>query len=64
MKYDVDLHYPKQTRQPVYSVRCEAVSETQALAHAKHYAREEGWRGQPLKHKVHQVRELVEETSP
>ncbi|WP_236225747.1 hypothetical protein [Pseudomonas pseudonitroreducens] len=57
MKYDVDLHYPKQTRQPVYSVRCEAISETQALAHAKRYAGEDGWRGQPLKHKVHQVRE-------
>jgi len=57
MKYDVDLHYPKQTRQPVYSVRCEAISESQAVSHAKHYARQDGWRGEPLKHRVHQVRE-------
>lgn len=57
MKYDVDLHYPKQTRQPVYTVRLEAISESQAVVHAKHYARQDGWRGEPLKHRVHQVRE-------
>ncbi|MNP86663.1 hypothetical protein D3C76_1870280 [compost metagenome] len=57
MKYDVDLTYPKQSRQPVYSVRLEAISESQALAHAKHYAREDGWKGEPLKHRILQVRE-------
>lgn len=57
MKYDVDLHYPKQTRQPVYTVRLEAVSESQALAHAKIYARQEGWKGEPLKHRIYQARE-------
>lgn len=57
MKYDVDLHYPKQTRQPVYSVRCEAISESQALSRAKHFAREDGWKGAPLKHTVKQVRD-------
>lgn len=58
MKYDVDLHYPKQSRQPVYSVRLDAVSQAQALSHAKHFAREDGWKGEPLKHKVRQVREF------
>lgn len=57
MKYDVDLHYPKSTRQSVYSIRCDAISENQALAQAKLCALSDGWKGEPIKHKVRQVTE-------
>ena len=57
MKYDVDLTYPKQSRQPVYSIQVEAASRDIALNAAILSARQEGWKGTPIKNTVTQARE-------
>lgn len=57
MKYDVDLTYPKQSRQPVYSIQVEAPSRDIALQTATLAAAQEGWKGTPIKHTVVQARE-------
>ncbi|MDG9784670.1 hypothetical protein [Metapseudomonas otitidis] len=49
MKYDVDLTYPKATRQPVYSIRVEAISKASAIIIASDRAAKEGMRGTPSK---------------
>ena len=51
-KYTVDLTYPRGTRQPVYSITLDAESQSQAIASAQLAARQEGWKGQPIKAKA------------
>lgn len=57
MKYDVDLAYPKQTRQPVYSITVDAASRDIALNTATLAAKQDGWKGTPIKSTVVQARE-------
>lgn len=56
--YEIDLTYPKASRQPVYSIRLDAHSSSQAEHAAKMAAVQEGWKGQALKVKVRIVEEL------
>jgi hypothetical protein len=51
-KYNVDLTYPRGSRQPIYSLTLDAVSQTQAIESAKMAARQEGWKGEPIKAKA------------
>lgn len=50
--YNVDLTYPKPSRQPVYSITLAAESQSQAIASAQLAARQEGWKGDPIKAKA------------
>lgn len=50
--YTVDLTYSKTTRQPVYSIDVQAESSSQAIASAKLAARQDGWKGEPIKAKA------------
>ena len=50
--YTVDLTYPRTSRQPVYSIDIQAESSSQAIASAKLAARQDGWKGEPMKAKV------------
>lgn len=59
MKYDINLTYPKQTRQPVYSITIEAPSRDIALNTAILAAKQDGWKGEPIKSTVAQSRENV-----
>ncbi|MWK56938.1 hypothetical protein A7D27_10040 [Pseudomonas sp. 1D4] len=55
MKYQVDLIYSKASRQPVYSATLEAPSQSVAVAEVTAWARQEGWKGEPIRNKVRQV---------
>ena len=50
--YTVDLTYARTTRQPVYSLDVQAESSSQAIASAKLAARQDGWKGEPIKAKA------------
>ena len=50
--YTVDLTYSKTTRQPAYSIDIVAESSSQAIASAKLAARQDGWKGEPIKAKA------------
>jgi hypothetical protein len=51
-KYNVDLTFPRGSRQPIYSLTLDAVSQSQAIESAKMAARQEGWKGEPIKAKA------------
>lgn len=55
MKYQVDLIYSKASRQPVYSATLEAPSQSVAVTEVTAWARQEGWKGEPIRNKVRQV---------
>lgn len=55
MKYQVDLIYSKASRQPVYSATLEAPSQSVAVAEVTAWARQEGWKGEPIRNKVRQM---------
>lgn len=57
MKYDIDLTFPKASRQPVYSITVEAPSRTAALTLATLCASQDGWKGSPIKNSVRLVQE-------
>ncbi|MDT4867588.1 hypothetical protein FQZ97_1025090 [compost metagenome] len=59
MKYDVQLSYPKATKQPVYMEVIEARTKGEALLIAIGRARQEGWRGEPNGQKATIAREQV-----
>jgi hypothetical protein len=48
-KYDVQLTYPKTTKQSVYMETIEAQTKGEAFLIAIGRARQEGWRGEPIK---------------
>jgi len=51
-RYTVDLTYPRGLRQPVYSIDLHAESQSLAIESAKLSARQEGWKGEPIKTKA------------
>lgn len=58
MKYHVDLIYSKASRQPVYSAAVEAPSQSVAVAEVTAWARQEGWKGEPIRNKVRPVNDV------
>lgn len=59
MKYDVQLSWPKSTRQAVYyETGIEAQTKAEALLIATGRAKQEGWKGSPLKSVVTIAREV------
>lgn len=57
-KYDVQLSWPKSTKQCVYFETIEAQTKAEALLIATGRAKQEGWKGSPLKSVVTIAREV------
>jgi len=55
-KYKVNLTYPRGLRQPVYSIDLHAESQSLAIESAKLAARQEGWKGEPIKAKAEPIK--------
>jgi len=52
MRYDVQLSWPRASRQPVYMETIEAQTKAEALMIAECRARQEGFLGRPLRQQV------------
>lgn len=48
MIYDVEMEWPRSSRQPAYAIQVEAQSQTEAKFIARMAARQEGWKGEPV----------------
>lgn len=63
MKYQVDLTYSKASRQPVYGTTVEAPSQSAAIAEVADWARQEGWKGTPIRSQARPVVDDVEDAA-
>jgi len=57
MRYDVQLSWPRASRQPIYMDTIEAQTKAEALLIAEGRAKQEGWSGRPLRQQVTIARE-------
>lgn len=60
MKYDVQLTWPRASKQAVYFETIEAQTKGEALLIASGRAKQEGWKGDPLKSVATIAREVAE----
>lgn len=57
-RYDIQLTWPKASRQAVYSELIVAQTKAEALLYALRNARQEGWTGKPIKEEARIAREV------
>lgn len=59
-RYDIQLTWPKASRQAAYSEVIIAQTKAEALLYALRNARQEGWTGTPIKQEARIAREVEE----
>lgn len=59
MKYDIQLTYPRASKQPVYMETIDAQTKGEALLIAEGRAKQEGWKGAPIKREATIAREAA-----